>query len=438
MSIFNKIKEKARAAVRKEVADELQAARAEQTADAAAVREEGADEVQADAGKPVDAAGKQDKRSKGRKLRLRRPHLLLLPRIDRYIIGKFLSTYVFLIAVIITIGVIFDYNENIDKLTQSNVSWQRIVFDYYANFIPYFANLFSPLFVFIAVILFTSKLAGNSEIIAMKAAGISFRRLLRPYLFSAALIAALTFVLGAYVIPKGNVARVNFQNQYIKKKNIEAIDNIQMQVDTGVVAFISHFDNRTKSGYGFSLDKFRGKKLISHLTAQTVQYDTLSDHRFKWTLYNYQIRTLRGMKEHIVQGARIDTTIAVEPRDLSYVRSQQETMTLPELEEFIDRQRLRGAAGLSMFEVEYHKRFAMPLAAFILTLIGVSLSCEKKKGGMGGSIGAGIALSFSYILFQTVSSSFAVNAGWSPMLAAWVPNLLFIVIAYVLYRRTPQ
>lgn len=378
-----------------------------------------------------------DKRQK-RGRRLRRPHVLLVPRIDRYIIWKFLSTYVFLIAIIITIAVIFDYNENIDKFTQSHVPWRKIVFDYYANFVPYFSNLFSPLFVFIAVIFFTSKLTDNSEIIAMKSAGMSFRRLLRPYMLSAALIAALTFVLGAYVIPKGNVARVKFYNHYIKKKDVTSVDNIQMQVDTGVVLFISHFDDRTKSGYGLSLDKFKGKKLISHLTAQTVQYDTLSDKRHRWTLRGYQVRTLRGMKEQIAQGDRIDTTIAVEPRDFFYIRNQQETMTLPELDEFIDRQRLRGAAGVSMFEVEYHKRYAMPLAAFILTIIGVSLSCEKKKGGMGTSIGAGIALSFSYILFQTISASFAINAGWSPMLSVWIPNLLFMVIAFVLYKRTPQ
>lgn len=184
---------------------------------------------------------------------------LKITRIDRYIITKFLSTYIFLIAIIISIAIIFDFNEKIDKITQSHVSIQKVIFDYYLNFVPYFSNLFSPLFVFIAVIFFTSKLADNSEIIAMKSTGMSFRRLLRPYMISAGIIALTTFLLGAYVIPRGNVARVNFDNTYIKKKKITSADNIQMQVDTGVVAYITHFDNITKSGYGFSLDKFVNK-----------------------------------------------------------------------------------------------------------------------------------------------------------------------------------
>lgn len=360
-------------------------------------------------------------------------------RIDRYIIYQFLSTYIFLIAIIIVIAVIFDVNEKIDKLTQSHAPLQKIVMDYYVNFVPYFANLFSPLFLFIAVIFFTSKLADKSEIIAMKSTGMSFRRLLRPYMFSAALIAITTYCLGAYVIPKSNVARVNFENRYIKKKtDVTSVDNVQMQVDTGVVAYITHFDNISKSGYGFSLDKFVEKKLVSHLTAQRIQYDTLSEKRFSWTIHDYKIRTLKGKREILTNGNRLDTIIVMEPKDFFYVRGQQETMTVPELNEFIGRQKLRGAAGVSTFEVEYYKRFATPFSAFILTLIGVSLSCEKRKGGMGISLGVGLALSFTYILLQTISATFATNAGLEPWIAVWIPNLLFAIIAIVLYFRTPQ
>lgn len=361
-----------------------------------------------------------------------------ISRIDRYIITKFLSTYIFLIAIIITIAIIFDFNEKIDKFTQSHASMQKIIFEYYLNFIPYFSNLFSPLFVFIAVIFFTSKLADNSEIIAMKAAGMSYKRLLRPYMISAGIIAVTTFLLGAYVIPKGNVSKVNFENTYIKKKKITSADNIQLQVDSGVVAYITHFDNETKSGYGFSLDKFSNKQLVSSLTAHFIQYDTLSDHRYSWTLSHYRMRNLVGMKEKISSGSKLDTMIMMEPTDFFYVHNQQETMTLPELNEFISKQTLRGAAGVSTFQVEYHKRFASPFAAFILTLIGVSLSSQKRKGGMGTSIGIGLALSFSYILFQTISSTFAINAGWPPMISVWIPNILFAIIAFILYKRTPE
>ncbi len=368
-------------------------------------------------------------------------HLLELcgiRKIDRYIIVKFLSTYIFLIAIIVVIAIIFDYNEKIDKFTQSQVPFGKIFFSYYMNFVPYLANLFSPLFVFIAVIFFTSKMADNSEIIAMKSCGMSFKRLLRPYMVSAAIIAALTFILGAYVIPHGNVERVDFENTYLKRRQAGVVENVQLQVDAGVVAYITQFNNNTKWGYGFSLDKFVDKKLVEHLTAQTIQYDTLSDRRYKWTLMNYRMRKLSGTREVITSGERLDSVIMMEPADFVYTRNQQETMTLPELDEFIEKQKLRGASGLSTFQVEYHKRFATPFAAFILTLIGVSLSCTKRKSGMGTSLGVGLALSFSYILFQTVSSSFAINAGWPPMLSVWIPNLLFIIIAAVLYGRTPQ
>ncbi|MGN1261130.1 MAG: LptF/LptG family permease [Alloprevotella sp.] len=369
----------------------------------------------------------------GRILRTLRPN-----RLDRYIIVKFLSTYIFLITIIITIAIIFDFNERIDKFTQSHVSMQKVIFDYYLNFIPYFVNLFSPLFVFIAVIFFTSKLADNSEIIAMKAAGMSFARLLRPYLLSALLIAVTTFVLGAYVIPKGNVAKVKFENTYIKKKKSSVVENVQLQVDSGVVAYISQFDNETKRGYGFLLDKFKNKQMVARLMASNIQYDTIAENRYTWTVTNYSIRQFKGMREEITSGAKLDTIIMMEPSDFFYVQNQQETMTLPQLKEFIERQSRRGASGVSAFEVEYHKRFASPFAAFILTIIGAALSSQRRKGGMGTSIGIGLALSFSYILFQTVTATFATNAGWPPMLAVWLPNLLFALIAFVLYRRTPQ
>lgn len=363
-------------------------------------------------------------------------------RIDRYLIKKFIGTYLFSILLIIAIVIVFDFNEKIDKLTVANkefgISWARIFTDYYLNSIPYFANLFSSLFVFISVIFFTSKLADRSEIIAMRSNGMSFKRILRPYIISALLIGLLNLLLGAYIIPHSNKVRTDFENQFIKKRQITMVDNVQLQVDTGVIAFFSSFNIKTKSGSGFCLDKFRNKKLVSHLTALRIQYDTIADRRYQWRIYNYNIRQLRGMHEVISSGVELDTIIAVEPQDLLYTRNQQETMTTPEISEYIDKQKMRGSANVSTFEVEYHKRFASAFAALILTIIGVSLSCEKRKGGMGLSLGLGLALSFGYILFQTISASFATNGGWPPMLAVWIPNIIFFIIAFVLYRRTPR
>ncbi|WP_255498536.1 LptF/LptG family permease [Alloprevotella sp. Lung230] len=365
--------------------------------------------------------------------------LIGFKRIDRYILGKFLTTYVFLIAIFTVIAIIFDFNEKIDKLTTGGATSREIWLDYYANFIPDLANMLSPMFVFIGVIFFTTGLAGKSEIIAMKAAGMSFNRLLRPYLLGALIIAAISFAFGAFVIPNGNVARVRFENKYTKKLLVtDVADNIQMQVDTGVVAYISHFDNRTKSGSGFSLDKLAEKKVVSRLTAETIQYDTLANHKNSWTLHRYTIRTLQGSREKIESGEKLDTTLLMEPSDFFYIKGQEETMTLPQLSAFIDRQRLRGSAGLSTFEVAYHKRFATPMAAFILTLIGVSISIEKRKGGMGTSIGIGLALTFTYILLQTIAASFAINAGFPAGISVWMPNILFAFVAFGFYRRTPQ
>jgi lipopolysaccharide export system permease protein len=371
-----------------------------------------------------------------------KPSVPLLNKIDFYIIRTFIGTYLFSIALIILIVIVFDFNEKIDKLTTAHnemgVSWGKIAVDYYLNSIPYFSNLFSSLFVFISVIFFTSKLADRSEIIAMRASGMSFKRILRPYIISSTLIGLLTLVLGAFVIPHSTKIRTDFENKFIKKRQISSVENLQLQVDTGVIAFFSYFNSDTKSGTGFSLDKLRNKKLVSHLTALRIQYDTLSDTRYRWHIYNYQIRKLHGMREEITSGTELDTIITVEPSDLVYNRNQQETMTTPQISDYINKQRMRGSANLSTFEIEYHKRFASAFAALILTIIGVCLSCEKRKGGMGLSLGLGLGLSFGYILFQTISSAFATGAKMPAMLATWIPNIIFSIVAFILYRRTPK
>ena len=361
-----------------------------------------------------------------------------LKRLDWYIIRKFIGTYIFAILLIISISIVFDFNENMAKFANNHAPWRAIIFDYYANFIPYFANLFSPLFVFIAVIFFTSKLAGNSEIIAMLASGTSFRRLLRPYMLSAALIAGINFYLGAYVIPHGNIIRQNFETLYKNKKKQTSAQNVALQVGPGVVASIQQYDNLTKRGYGFALYKFEQKKLVSQMTANVIQYDTISDSRYHWKATNYKIRTLKGMREKIEIGAEIDTMIMMEPMDLVYSKGQQEQFTSPELLRYISKQQERGSTNVVQYEVEYHKRIATSFASFILTIIGASLSARKRKGGMGLSLGVGLALSFTYILLQTVSATFAIQADMPPMLAAWLPNLLFIVIAYFCYRQAPN
>ena len=358
--------------------------------------------------------------------------------LDWYIIRKFIGTYIYAILLIISIAIVFDFNENLSKFTQYHAPWRAIIFDYYANFIPYYSNLFSPLFVFIAVIFFTSKLASNSEVIAMLAAGVSIKRLMRPYMISCILIAGLTFYLNSFVIPHGTVIRQNFESLYRNSKKNTSAENVQLQVAKNTIAYIQHYDDQYKRGYGFSLVKFKDKKIVSHMTAMEIQYDTVADTKYHWKVSNWKIRTLRGLKEHIQSGALKDTVLLMEPTDLVYSKGQQETFTSPELLDYISKQTSRGSGNVVQYEVEFHKRIAMSFSSFILTIIGLSLSSRKRKGGMGLYLGIGLGLSFSYIMLQTVSATFAIQADTPPILAAWIPNIIFAGIAYFCYRHAPS
>ncbi len=361
-------------------------------------------------------------------------YMKYIKRIDTYIIKKFLGTYVFAIALIISIAVVFDFNEKIDKLITNNAPTKAIIFDYYLNFIPYFTNLFSPLFTFIAVILFTSKLANNSEVIAMLSGGISFPRLMRPYMISAATIAGFTFLLNSFIIPPANVKRIDFQNKYIKNKKVDYARNVQLEVEPGVVAYFESYDDKNRVGRRFSLEKFEGKELVSRLTAQTITYDSINH----WTISDYMVRNFSKMKESISYGEKKDTVIRILPSDFLIAVDDCEQMTTPELKKYIDRQKKRGIGNIQLFEIEYYQRFSMTCAAFILTIIGASLSSRKIKGGMGMNMMIGLLLSFSYILFMQISSTFAISGYVSSFIAVWMPNVLYTLIAIYVYRKAPR
>ncbi len=359
---------------------------------------------------------------------------LCLKRIDYYIIKKFLGTFFLSIALIISIAVVFDVSEKLDNFMEKEAPMRAIVFDYYLNFIPYFANLFSALFTFISVIFFTSKMAENSEIIAIQASGISFHRLVRPYMISAGIIAVMTFFLSGYVIPKANEERLDFQEKYIKAKRSTDVSRVQMEVSPGQILYVDYFDRNTNRGYRASLEKFNGKTLVSRMTAETLVWD--SAHQ--WIAKKYMIRTFDGMYENLTSGAVIDTIIPVDPSEFFIYYGMYEQMTNTELKTYIDKQRSRGVGNIKEFEIEYEKRFAFSFASFILTIIGVSLSSKKVKGGMGLNLGIGLIISFSYILFYTVSSTFAVSGALSPFMAVWLPNFIYTGIAVYLYRKAPK
>lgn len=357
-----------------------------------------------------------------------------LKRLDTYIIGKFLGTYFYSIVLIISISVVFDLTEKLDDFFDNNAPFKEIVLDYYMNFIPYYVNMFTPLFTFIAVIFFTSKMAGNTEIVAILASGVSFRRFMMPYLLSAFVISSISFVLGGYIIPPATAKMIDFEDKYIKKKKLDNARNVQMEVDKGIIMYIERYEVAENTGYRFSLEKFEDKKLVSRLTAETAKWD--SAHH--WKLSNYLQRDFNGMRESIKRGPEIDTTINVEPREFFITTAESAQLNVTDLGHYLDRQKNRGVGNIQGFEDEYYKRFSMPLAAFIMTLIGVSLSSRKVRGGMGLHLGIGLALSSLYILFSTFSTTFSVNGLMSAFVAVWLPNVVFLLVGIYLYYKAPK
>jgi len=358
---------------------------------------------------------------------------LKIKLIDVYVIRKFLGTFFFSLVLILTIAVVFDFAEKIDNFMEKQAPVKAIIFDYYFNFVPYFATLFAPLFVFISVIFFTSKMAVNTEIIAILGSGMSFRRFLWPYFPSSLIIGIFTFALTNFVIPKSNVVRMTFEDKYYRSSSRKVSrENIHLQVLKNVNVYFGTYNPLSERGQGFTIEKFNdSSRMVSKLSASAVFYDTA---KHKWTALNYYIRTIDGNSETFTRGSTIDTTLILKPDDLSRDPGFVGTMTYNELNNYIDLLRLRGSDEIKLFLIEKHRRIANPFAGFILTLIGVSLSSRKLRGGIGMKIGIGLILSFSYILFLQFASQFSLKGSLEPMLAMWIPNILYSIVGFVLYK----
>lgn len=355
--------------------------------------------------------------------------------IDRYIIRKFIGTYIFAILLIIGIVIIFDISEKIDDFVDKNAPLNEIVFNYYANFVPYYMNMFSPMFVFIAVIFFTSKLAANSEIIAILAGGISFKRMMYPYMISACAIAVFSLLLNLFVIPSANKGRIDFEQKYIKKKYENTGRNLHYQISPGTFMYMESFSTWNNTGYKFTLESVDGHKLVSKLSAESAQWDSTGGN---WKLRNWHLRKYVGNSEVITTGRNMDTVLVITVDDFYRRKKTVETLSYPALNELIQTQEMRGDQMVKYALIEKHTRFALPFSAFILTVIGVSLSSQKRRGGIGLNIGIGIALSFSYILFLRFSQMFVHTGTLPPAVALWLPNMLFAIVAVALYRIAPK
>ena len=356
-------------------------------------------------------------------------------KLDWYIIKKFLGTFFFTLALILLIVIIFDISEKIDDFLESEVTIKSIILEYYVNFIPYFGNLFSPLFIFISVIFFTSKMANNTEIIAIFNSGMSFKRLLKPFMISALVLGALSFVLGNFIIPSSNSERINFENKYLKSKRYSRAKNIHIQIQPGQYIYMESFNSTRNIGYKFTLENFKNGKLDSKLKSDYIQYDTLSH---KWTINKYEVREFSNNGETISNGSSIDTSLNLSPHDFTKRKSLVETMNMFELNDYISDEELKGTEQLVYHKIEKYKRVAFPFAAIILTLIAVAIASRKTRGGIGIHLGLGILIAFTYILFMQVSTTFATNSNLSPALSVWIPNLCYMVLAGVLLYKASK
>ena len=364
-------------------------------------------------------------------------NMFLRPKkIDAYIVSKFITTFFIALLLIIGIVIIFDISEKIDNFVAKEAPLKATVFDYYLNFIPYFMNMFSPLFVFITVIFFTSKMAADSEIVAILSCGISFHRMMVPYIFSAALIALFSLCLNLFIIPDANKTRLEFENQYVKTRFKSVGRNVHYQISPGEFVFAESFSSWNNTAYRFTLEKIIDNKLVSKISAESAVYHEDTD---TWTLKKYFIRDYNeDLTDRIRSGKQIDTTIALSSKDFYLTEKTVETLNYKELNNLIDTQRMRGDANVKFALIEKNTRFALPFSAFILTIMGVALSSKKRRGGIGWNIGIGIALAFTYILFLRFSQMFVHTDTLPPVIALWLPNLVFTIIAGFLYRIAPK
>ena len=361
--------------------------------------------------------------------------MLKVTLLDRYIIGKFLSTFFFTIAIFVVIAVVFDYSEKADDFLKGGVTLKQILFTYYLTFIPYYCSILSPLIVFVAVIFFTAKMANNTEIVAILSSGVSFVRLMYPYFLSSVILAIMIYMLNGYIIPPANRIRNEFESKYLHRTEMNKDRNIHMKMLGGSYAYMESFNNLENIGYKFSLEKFNGLDMTYKLMSNYIKWDSVKS---KWKIYDYSIRLINGLHEKMVYGKEKDTVLDFSPKDFERTDTFKETMNMTQLIRFIAREKLRGTGGIESYEFELYKRYAMPFATFILSLIGVSLSSKKVRGGVGLQLGIGIGCSFAYIVLIQFSTVFATQGGVPPIIAAWIPNILFGIVGLYLYKIAPK
>jgi lipopolysaccharide export system permease protein len=360
----------------------------------------------------------------------------MIKKFDWYIMRKFITTFVVTLSLFIIIIIVFDVSEKLDDFLEKEAPVSQIFFKYYLNYVPFFLNLFSPVFIFIAVIFFTSKLASRSEIVATLSAGVSYNRFLRPYIITAFFLAVLSFFLNAFIIPHSDKIRLNFENQYIRNNNDDYVNNIHSQLKPNVYFYIEYFGHADSLGGGVLLEKYENKRLKSKLFGKRISWNKKTK---KWRLEDYFLREFKDSAHQIVtKGKFLDTMIPFEPMDFFRHSDDVQSFDIFELNEFIEKERMKGTENLDFYITEKYRRYASPFSTFILTVIGVCVSSKKSRGGVGLNLGIGIFLSFIYLFVIQFFNTYGATGLIYPMLAVWIPNFIFAGVAYYLYRKVQK
>lgn len=362
--------------------------------------------------------------------------------IDKYILKKILSTFFFVVLILEAIICVIDVTEKIDKFTQFKLS-KMVILSYYLDFIVWIAGFLSPITTFIAVIFVTSRMAAHTEIIAILSSGASFVRFLRPYFFAATFLAIMSFFLNGWIIPRSNFNRLQFEMSYFQNKFYFEKRNVHMQVAPNVILSMQSFNNQNNNGFQFSLEKFDNLRLIEKLSAENIQWDSV---KHKWTLLIWKRKKIDALfkLEHssdtllIEKGDKLDTTLVITPKDFENDSKMYGGMTIPELTQKIETLRFRGSTGIEAYEVERHIRYSSPFYIYVLVFMGVIVSSKKSRGGTGFQIALGFLLAFIFIIFFTITSTFAQTGSILPWLAAWLPNILFGLISLLMYKYVPR
>lgn len=355
--------------------------------------------------------------------------------IYRYITQKFVTTFIFTLGLFILIAVVFDISEKIDNFIENQAPLEAIIFDYYLNFIPYFINLFSPLFIFISAIYFTSRMASNTEFIPILTSGMNFYKLLYPYLLVGIVLGMLSFYLNGWVIPRGNKDLIDFEMEYLKSPYLNSNYKIHRQIANNVFIFFDNFNYRDSIGYEFTMEKFKNTDLTYRLKAKKATWNSKSQN---WTFTDYNIRKIKGYDEKYIQGDTLTMDLPMDPGDFGRKKITIRAMTNHELDQFIEKEKMRGEENVNYYIVEREKRLAMPFATIVLVAMALAISSRRVRGGMGMHLGLGLLFAFTYILLMQFSTTFAIQTNFSPLLSVWIPNILFGIFTVFLLLIAPK